>query len=250
MKVYFNGCSATFGDELEDPATQAWPHILSQHYGYDYFNDAVRGGSNPRIWARTIDNLDNYDKFYIQWTMASRFTLYDPSNQWEVNFTHMLENTDYKNKHYFINFGKYYFTYWNNPYQNYVQLLRQIVSLQNLFREKRKPYLMMMGPTKIAPPFNFDFSLPPREQFGEFIHPVINIDPIPDSMLDEWYNNIQRLISQIDLSTFMHHGKWALNSVSNRHANLPRGHGDPACHREWADIIIDYESQLNSIGKK
>jgi hypothetical protein len=245
MKLYFNGCSATYGDELEDPVNEAWPALVAKHHGCKFFNDAVRGGSNPRTWSKTIANLDHYDQFYIQWTHTNRFTLYDPANQWEINFSEQLANQHYQNKDCYLTFGKYYYAYWNNLYTNYVNWLTQIVSLQALLREKQKPYLMTIGTVKISPPFNYDFFLPSREQFGSFIHPMINIDNIPDDMLDQWYNTIQSLINQIDLSRFVRRAQWALDSVRPNYPVAERGHATAAGHVEQAETIIEYERLLN-----
>jgi hypothetical protein len=245
MKLYFNGCSSTYGDELEDPATEAWPVLVAKHHGCEFLNDAVPGGSNLRTWSKTIANLDHYDQFYIQWSLTNRFTLYDPANQWEINFTQQLSNRDYQNKDYYLTFGKYYYVYWNNLYINYVNWLTQIVSLQSLLREKQKPYLMIIGTVNISLPFNYDFSLPSREQFGSFIHSMINIDTIPDDMLDQWYNTIQSLINQIDLSRFVRRAQWALDSIKHNHLITERHHMSASGHIEQAETIIEYERLLN-----
>ena len=37
MKLYFNGCSHTYGDDLDDPKTSAWPSVVSAAMGFEFF---------------------------------------------------------------------------------------------------------------------------------------------------------------------------------------------------------------------
>jgi hypothetical protein len=46
MKFYFNGCSFTYGDELQNPSVDAWPVIVSRRFDKEFRNDAVQGGTN------------------------------------------------------------------------------------------------------------------------------------------------------------------------------------------------------------
>ena len=90
MRLYFNGCSHTFGDDLQD-RSQAWPAIVAKKLNCEFVNDAVSGGSNDRIVYRVIKNIDLYDKFYIAWTYTNRFTLYRSDNNHSVAYNPKLE---------------------------------------------------------------------------------------------------------------------------------------------------------------
>lgn len=52
-----NGCSFTFGDELEDPKTQAWPALLAKKLGLPIVNLALPGTGNDCILRRTTEYL-------------------------------------------------------------------------------------------------------------------------------------------------------------------------------------------------
>lgn len=52
-----NGCSFTFGDELEDPKTQAWPALLAKRLGLPIVNLALPGTGNDCILRRTTEYL-------------------------------------------------------------------------------------------------------------------------------------------------------------------------------------------------
>jgi hypothetical protein len=52
-----NGCSFTFGDELDDPKTQAWPALLAKRLGLPIVNLALPGSGNDCILRRTTEYL-------------------------------------------------------------------------------------------------------------------------------------------------------------------------------------------------
>ena len=52
MRLYFNGCSHTFGDDLTD-RNCAWPALISKKLNCEFVNDAASGGSNDRIMYKT-----------------------------------------------------------------------------------------------------------------------------------------------------------------------------------------------------
>ena len=105
--IYAVGCSMTYGDDLPDDSRSklGWPYLLGQKYNATAFNDGMSAGSNDRNLSHLINNIDNYDKFYIAWTMIHRFTLVDPQNWVEVNFARKLTNRQYRNLDQYSTFG-------------------------------------------------------------------------------------------------------------------------------------------------
>lgn len=247
MKLYFNGCSNTFGDELDHPELEAYPTLIAQHYQADFKNDAIQGGSNDRIWFRTIQHIDQFDKFYIQWTHPSRFTLYDPSNQWEIAFTPHLRNTDYKNKDHFKTFGMYYYSFWDNAYQNYIKLLSYIISLQSLFEKHRKEYWMYWLTKDHLEPFPMGFQMIPKDLFSHKLEPYLEVRNLSDENIDNMYSTIENLLSLIDRNRFIEQGYWnpidKLRSYPDHKERFiaKKDHGNATVHRYLADSIIDFE---------
>ena len=87
MKIYTNGCSFTYGDELIDSKQTAWPAILANKLNGTVVNDAISGGTNSRTMYHTIKNIQqDYDLYLIAWTTYSRFTFYKSDNNFETNF--------------------------------------------------------------------------------------------------------------------------------------------------------------------
>lgn len=83
-----NGCSYTRGVELDDPATQSWPCVLSQLLGIEFVNLGCGGGSNRRTVRTTVASLDDIcrDKsvgpnevlVFCLWTEGARHEYYEP----------------------------------------------------------------------------------------------------------------------------------------------------------------------------
>lgn len=237
MKLYFNGCSATFGEELEDPSTQAWPTLVANELGHEFLNDAVKGGSNPRIVTRVLQHINDFDVFFIQWAFVHRFTLYDPETQWEININRTLNNTHYRNQDKFATFGKYYFSYWENTYADYIQWLNQIILLQSLFTVKNKPYIMLPGHPTLASPFPHDLTPIPELEFIDTIKNKINIDHLDDEFLYSMRDTINYLLSQIDKTKFLDHGKYTLNSQSTWTVGQ---HPDVRSHQATAIKVLEH----------
>ena len=57
--LYFNGCSYTFGGELDDRNGQRFSTLVSKHFKADHLNDSIGGASNDLITMRTLEFLEN-----------------------------------------------------------------------------------------------------------------------------------------------------------------------------------------------
>ena len=120
IKLYFNGCSFTYGNGLDDPTNNSWPSLIAKHYNATYLNHAVKGGSNDRIIKGVITNIKKYDVFYIGWSEYARFVKYNPVDNFEILFTPALNldpslhySDDLKiNYKKYKDFGKIYYKYW------------------------------------------------------------------------------------------------------------------------------------------
>ena len=109
MKIYTNGCSFTYGDELQSPETSAWPVQLGTLLGATTVNDATSGGTNYRTMYRTIKQYQyNFDLYVIAWTTNTRFTFYKSDNNYEVNFNPGLRHSMYGKDSFYHNWGRPY----------------------------------------------------------------------------------------------------------------------------------------------
>ncbi len=65
-----NGCSFTYCQGLEDPATQGWPALLSKKLGVPVVNIGIMGSGNDSIYRRTaeyfyLNKVNNSKPFFI-----------------------------------------------------------------------------------------------------------------------------------------------------------------------------------------
>jgi len=146
MNLYFNGCSFTYGDELQDPKNSAWPPLVAKTLGCNSLNDAVICGSNERIVYKTLFASNDFDYFMIAWTDYTRFTEYNPVDNFEINFNASLTldvslhySDDLKNNYKkYKNYGDLYYKYWFNELYQFKKWLQQIILLQSFFDVHKK----------------------------------------------------------------------------------------------------------------
>ena len=74
MRLYTNGCSFVWGDELEDRGNEAFPFLLKDRLGCELINESRRGSSNQRILRTTLARKFEKDTFVIiGWSSIYRY---------------------------------------------------------------------------------------------------------------------------------------------------------------------------------
>jgi len=221
MSFYFNGCSYTFGDELNNPSKEAWPTLISNHYGVSFLNDAVSGGTNDRIMNGVVKNINKYDKFYIAWTSYFRFTRQYYANLSEINFNpsmtikwdKLYDNQLLKhNKSHFTKYANLHYKYWNGEIYAFKQYLQQIIFLQSFLILHKKEFVMMNA-------FENDLSywLSNDNDRISKINSLLNTDSVSDEQIIENQHAIQQLVKLIDTSTFIGWNDWYLTKIQKTH---------------------------------
>jgi len=248
MKLYFSGCSFTYGDELANPTTNAWPILVANHYNCNYINDAISGNTNDRIVSRTILNINDYDMFFIAWTSYARFTRYYHTNNTEVNFNPNLSSMDFSslndnqtlkhNKNHYIKYGNLHYKYWYTNLHAFKLYLQQIITLQSLLTLHNKKFLMMNT-------FQNELVkwLSPKENFIPNVSSLISsCSTINNETLYEEHHKIQKMVKLIDTSKFIEWNEWYISKIVND-PNVPvgpNGHMLEEGHRITAKKVIDY----------
>ena len=248
MKIYYNGCSLTYGDELKNPTKSAWPTLVSKHYKLDFLNDAVSGGTNDRIVYRTIKHINEYDFFVIAWTNYARFTEYNPVNNYEINFnpnitidTHKHIDTDLvDNPHKITDYAKMYYKYWYNELYELKLWLQQIILLQALLQKKRKKFIMLNAFDN-----NLNKWLQPREKFTNAIALLVCVDAMNDDQLIREHIEIQKLVNLIDCNTFIGWNEnWYIRELSKEYPIGPKGHILEEGHNAVAKRVIKHAKRV------
>lgn len=154
MKIYYDGCSWTWGAELEDK-DKRYSKIMSNHYKAEEYNIAERGGCNRRIVRNILDhNIDDFDLFVIQMTMQSRTEWYDED---EKKFTAVKASlpsylSDEERKYWHAYYEKiYHKKYGITDEKIYYNLLREIL------RDKKHTIVTCTRESFV--PFDMDISL-------------------------------------------------------------------------------------------
>lgn len=249
MNLYFNGCSFTHGDELENPQQHSWPTLVSSRLNCDFLNDAVTGGTNDRIVYKTLLNLKKYDFFIIAWTSYSRFTEYNPVDNFEINFNPQLNTnaalhrSDDLKKNYpkYKTYGETYYKHWYNDLFEFKKWLQQIILLQSFFKQNNKPFIMLNTMKN-----NISSWSQPQENFIPAVRHLIDFfDYIDDDQLLAEHLQIQDLLSMIDKSTFIAWGDWDIKELTSVYPTGPGGHILEDGHRAVADIVLDHYNKTS-----
>lgn len=187
--LWATGCSHTYGDDLEDK-TQAWPYLLANMLDLECVNNAVSGGSNERIVYQTVKSKPTKLKI-IAWTYIERFTRYDPSNNFEINFNPNLINRLYDKKYSFVEYGKLHYTHWYNDLYAFKQWLQQIILLQKYLQGQ--PYVMINAADNRYTSYVSDW-----KDFNDNIKDLVPLDSMNDDQLYAEHCEIQHYVDLID----------------------------------------------------
>jgi hypothetical protein len=235
MRLYFNGCSHTRGDDLASPATQAWPAVLSKTLGHSFLNDAVSGNANDHIMYRTIKNAYEFDKIYIAWTYTERFTRYRPDNNFVVNFVPRLKNAHYGKDPDFINYGKLHYAVWHNQLYSFKLWLQNIIMMQRYLESIKKPYVMVNSSHN-----QIDRWTSSWENFNSSVQSLLCFDLMNDDQLYQEHEEIQKLLSQINFDHYIGWNTWWL--VKNAFPLGATGHYLSQGHEHIAKYILEHDT--------
>jgi len=84
MNILFNGCSYTWGDELEHRERDRFSTLVSNHYNAEHSNISDCGRSNDAIARTTMEWFaagNTCDVAIIQWSIISRLEGYDSESK-------------------------------------------------------------------------------------------------------------------------------------------------------------------------
>jgi hypothetical protein len=237
MRLYFNGCSHTYGDDLADPASAAWPTLVGNHYNCDFLNDSMSGGTNDRIMYRAIKQANQFDKFYIAWTYTSRFTRYRSDNNFGINFNIQLTNTSYNKDPTFLEYGKIHYAVWHNELYAFKLWLQNIILLQRFFESIKKPYLMLNSVENYVGEWTAGW-----DNFNNSVKSLLCFDLMNDDQLYSEHLEIQQLLSQIN---FDHYIGWNTRCLTTFLSEYPVGvtkHLLEDGHKATAEYIIQHDT--------
>ncbi len=132
MKIYTNGCSFVYGDELKDRENEAFPYLLNG----DVTNDAQCGISNQNILRTTLDRDLEYDYYIIGWTSIYRYEYY--YNEWIGQ--NPTGGEKFKSMNKTINNQ----LQWFKDDWFYLNFINQVLTLQNYLKYNQKKFFFFL----------------------------------------------------------------------------------------------------------
>jgi hypothetical protein len=237
MKLYFNGCSHTYGDDLEFQFKDAWPSVIGQIKNCKFVNFAVSGGTNDLIKYFTIKHVNDFDKFYIAWTYISRFTRYRSDNNHAVNFNVQLKHKLYGSDSEFTDYAKLHYKIWYNELCAFKIWLQDIVLLQRFLESNNKSYVMLNADNNLIDRFTVDW-----QNFNNSVQSIVCFDLMDDRQLFLEHTEIQKLLSQINFKNYIGWNTWCLTKMLSLYPVGTTGHLLADGHLATAKYILEHDS--------
>jgi hypothetical protein len=236
--LLFNGCSVTFGAELEGlnrdreyQRLHRFSHLVAEHFGMTYDNISYPGGSNDRIVKETIEWFEagnTCDIAIIQLTMEERTVWYNNKKELknisQTNFTlgfNMPKTTDLSCAEY------YYYKEFYSDYMGSENYYKNACFLKNYFDLHNIKYIFI------------SLDIPPNYNTGwqkAFKYPKIT--SIKNELLGNRKKNPENFC--IDYST-----KFKSNNNKNNISNIFHGvHPSELGHQKIANYLIEKINQV------
>lgn len=236
MKLYFNGCSHTFGDDLSN-LTQAWPSLVAGKLQCSFVNDAVSGGTNDRIMYRTIKHIHEFDQFFIAWTYTSRFTRYRADNNHDVNFNPHLKHSMYGHNAEYSDYGRLHYKFWHNELYSFKLWLQDIILLQRFLEYNNKKYVMISATDNYINRWTSSWN-----NFSNSVQSLLCFDLMNDNQLLQEHNEIQSLVAQINCKNYIGWNNWCITELIKKFPVGPTGHLLEDGHVAVSNYILEHDS--------
>lgn len=236
MKLYFNGCSHTFGDDLKNPGTDSWPSVIARTLNCQFENFAISGGTNERIKYLTVKHVDEFDKFYIAWTYTNRFTRYRSDNNHEVNFNILMRHSLYGTDSDFLTYAKLHYKTWFNELYAFKLWLQDIVLLQTFLESQKKPYVMINADNNSIDRWTTDWP-----NFNDSVKSLLCFDLMDNQQLFAEHQEIQQLVSKINFKHYIGWNDWWLYKLSSLYPVGCTNHLLEDGHRAVAEYILKHD---------
>ena len=139
MKIYFDGCSNTWGAELETPELSRYSKIVSDYFGAEEHNIARRGGSDKRVLRNLLEtDLSEFDYIIVQMTCKNRTEYWcDNKKRWmQIN----LDSIKRKGVEKKLNGSFFWIDYFKHVYTPKLGSINQLTyyhAMRNVLKDKK-----------------------------------------------------------------------------------------------------------------
>ena len=139
MKIYFDGCSNTWGAGLETPELSRYSRLVSEHFGAEENNIAKRGGSDKRVLRNLLEtDLSEFDYIIVQMTFKNRTEYWcDNKKRWmSIN----LDSIKRKGVERKLNGSFFWKDYFKDVYTDKLGSINQLTyyhAMRNVLKDKK-----------------------------------------------------------------------------------------------------------------
>jgi hypothetical protein len=229
--LLFNGCSWTYGAELEGinndtehQRTHRFSHLVAEHFGMSYDNISKSGISNDLIVENTIkwfEDGNTCDIVIIQFTQKSRTIWYDNNGKKQNIGTKKNPSNDKTN----LVSNLYYKTFYSDKFGN-ISGCKNLFILEQYFKNKDIKYILIELATWKESVITFD------NPWGSFCE----------------NKSLKNLFDIIGGHSFMEKYKNYYCQSMNDKKKFPfliGGHPNELGHQKIANYLIDQINQLD-----
>ena len=147
MKIYFDGCSNTWGAELAEPEVSRYSRIVSDHFGAEEHNISMRGGSDKRLLRNLLEtDLSEFDYIILQMTCKNRTEFWDDDKKrWmQIN----MDTVTRKGVSVKLNKSFSWIDYFKHVYTDKLGHINQLTlyhAMRNLLKDKKHLIIGISG---------------------------------------------------------------------------------------------------------
>ncbi len=236
MKLYTNGCSFVWGDELKDRTNEAFPFLLQKRLGCELLQESSCGSNNQRILRSTIGLPDHRarEESDRDYKLHEKFTKDDfVIIGWSSIYRYEYYSDELWNEVIPFNGEKFKVIKYFKEEWFIVNFLNQVLALQNYLKYHNIPFFFFLS-----------FAGAPVYGVKDYGYDERNA-VFPDKPIVDWVDYYSEFFELVDRETFpslfnndlvfrdycFGHGEEMVSGLD--------GHPTKESHKLWADYLYE-----------
>ena len=236
--IYVDGASFTYGDELTDPVTQAWPAQLSGMLGVKVTNNAKVGKSNEHMIFDTVNfcTAQTPKLAIVAFGPVSRKFFVRRENNFPIDIAVSSSNSVYQQHKELQQFQNLLFKYWSNHLYDCWKFLQSIVCLESFLKQRGIQYLLLNTVSQQSLTDLLTISTQPSTVKDRLLDAFAEMNDNQIVMVEQQLKNLYNSIDHKNFYNFDWHFKKLVDFKN--HPNLEQ-HQEIA---KFVSTIINYDS--------
>jgi hypothetical protein len=236
--IYVDGASVTYGDELTDPVTQAWPAQLSNILDVKVINNAKVGKSNEHMIFDTINfcMAQTPELVIVAFGPVSRKFFVRRENNFPIDIAVSSSNSVYQQHKELQQFQNLLFKYWSNHLYDCWKFLQSVVCLESFFKQRGIQYLLLNTESQQSLTDLLTISIQPSSIKDQLLDAFAEMNDHQVVMVEQQLQNLYNSINHKNFHDFNWHFRKLVNFKSHPTAEQ---HQEIA---KFVSTIINYDS--------